>query len=520
MARQQVIDKERKRGDYTLFLDKLVWVIVFIALQISTLVYINIRLREQYFLFEGIMTLLSLVVVLYIINEPINPAYKLAWCISILLAPIFGGAFYLLLSVNRTRRMFRKEIRKSVLESKTYLTQSPELFDEITTNDKHALPHAKYIYNEANYPVYSNKEAKYLASGEEYFEVLMQELAKATQFIFLEFFIIQEGLFWNSVLDVLKQKVKEGVEVKIIYDDMGCLRTLPSDYSTELQSYGIQCHSFNPVSPTLSLRQNNRDHRKIIVIDGEVSFTGGINLADEYINNRNKINGHWKDNGIMLRGSCANNFTIMFLQFWQYLSKEEINYSQYLNTSSVTGADGFVQPYADNPLFTEIIAEHVYLNMIHRATKYIYITTPYLIIDNEMLTALSLAASSGIDVRIITPHIPDKKTVFMITRSFYEPLTKAGVKIYEYTPGFIHSKMMIVDDEYCAIGSINLDFRSLYLHFECATMLYFSSVIEDAKKDFLITIERSEEMSYEKCIATNKPYRFWLSLLRLYAPLL
>ena len=344
----------------------------------------------------------------------------------------------------------------------------------------------------------------------------------------MEFFIIHDGIFWNNVLTILKKKASDGLDVRIIYDDMGSLQTLPVDYFKQLRDLGIQCYCFNPVSATLSLRQNNRDHRKIVVIDGHTSFTGGVNLADEYINKRQKINGYWKDTGIMLKGPATWNFTVMFLQFWKHLSGEEINYDKFKypglpkdeNTEPGIVSDGYVQPYADNPLFSEIVAENVYLNMIHRATKYIYITTPYLIIDNEMITALTLAASSGVDVRIVTPHIPDKRTVFMITRSFYEPLTKAGVKIYEYTPGFIHSKMMIADDKYCAIGSINLDFRSLYLHFECASMLYYSSIVKDVKADILETIDESEEITYEHCLAMNKPYRLWLTLLRLYAPLL
>lgn len=528
MAKQQVIDKERKRGDYTLFLDKLIWVFIFVLLQVSFFIYAYFQLHEHYIFLESGMTILSILVVIYIINKPMNPAYKLAWCISILLAPIFGGAFYLLLSVNQTRRAFRRSVRDAVEESKQHLSQDPQILKEIDDINDHALLQAQYIYHQAKYPVYKNTQAKYFKDGELYYQELLQELAKAKHFIFLEFFIIHDGIFWNNVLTILKKKASDGLDVRIIYDDMGSLQTLPVDYFKQLRDLGIQCYCFNPVSATLSLRQNNRDHRKIVVIDGHTSFTGGVNLADEYINKRQKINGYWKDTGIMLKGPATWNFTVMFLQFWKHLSGEEINYDKFKypglpkdeNTEPGIVSDGYVQPYADNPLFSEIVAENVYLNMIHRATKYIYITTPYLIIDNEMITALTLAASSGVDVRIVTPHIPDKRTVFMITRSFYEPLTKAGVKIYEYTPGFIHSKMMIADDKYCAIGSINLDFRSLYLHFECASMLYYSSIVKDVKADILETIDESEEITYEHCLAMNKPYRLWLTLLRLYAPLL
>lgn len=526
MHKQHVIDNERKRGDYTLFMDKLVWIILLVLLQIGFFAFTVFQLREQYWGVQVALSIISLIVVLYIINQPINPAYKLAWCITILVIPVFGGFFYLLLSVNITRRKFRTSIRDAVAESKTHLEQDPSVLENIGKISRHAAPQAGYIYNLAKYPVYQNTSVQYFASGEELYITLLEELEKAEHFIFIEYFIIHDGIFWNSVLDILKKKARNGVEVKIIYDDMGSVRTLPPLYYEELRKFGIECYCFNPFSPTLSLRLNNRDHRKITVIDGHTSFTGGINLADEYINQRQKLAGYWKDSGVMLKGEATWNFTVMFLQLWQHVSKQPVDYEKYhvpyadFPAECKEHADGFVQPYADNPLFSEVVAENVYLNMIHRATKYIYITTPYLIVDNEMITALTLAAQSGIDVRIITPRVPDKKTVFMMTRSFYEPLTKAGVKIYEYVPGFIHSKMMVADDTYAVVGSINLDFRSLYLHFECATFLYHCKEINAIKDDILDAISVSEEITYESCLQMNKPYRLWLSLLRLYAPLL
>lgn len=526
MSRQNVIDKERKRGDYTMFMDKLVWVVVLMLLQVSFLVFAYIQLKEQYFHIQLVLTIISILVVLYIINRPINPAYKLAWSVTILLIPIFGGLFYLLLSVNNTRHKFRQSIRQAVEESKTHLVQDTTVLDEIQQISKHAVPQAAYIHNLAKYPVYKNTSTEYFPTGEALYIRLLEELEKAEHFIFMEYFIIHDGIFWNSVLDVLKKKARNGVDVKIIYDDMGSVRTLPANYYEELREYGIDCYCFNPFNPTLSLRLNNRDHRKITVIDGHTSFTGGINLADEYINQRQKLHGYWKDSGIMLKGEATWSFSVMFLQLWQHVTGQPVDYEKYHVKPSDfpqdcrKNTDGFVQPYADNPLFSEVVAENVYLNMIHRATRYVYITTPYLIVDNEMITALVLAAQSGIDVRIVTPRVPDKKTVFMMTRSFYEPLTKAGVKIYEYLPGFIHSKTMIVDDNYAIVGSINLDFRSLYLHFECAAFLYHCEEINAIKEDVLETISVSEEMTYESCLQMNKPYRLWLSLLRLYAPLL
>lgn len=526
MARQNVIDKERRHSEYTLFMDKLIWVAVLVLIQICFVIYFYLQLREKYLHLQNLFIVISVVVVLYIINRPINPSYKLAWSITILLFPIFGGLFYLLLSVNRTRRTFRNNIRTAVAESKTHLHQDETILEEIEEISKHAVPQASYIYNLAKYPVYKNTSVRYFPSGEALYDILLGELEKAEHFIFMEYFIIHDGIFWNSVLDILKKKVKEGVEVKIIYDDMGSVRTLPHNYYETLAGYGIECHCFNPFSPTLSLRLNNRDHRKITIIDGHTAFTGGINIADEYINQRQKLAGYWKDSGIMLKGEATWNFTVMFLQLWQYVSEQPLDYEKYhihpkdFPDEIKTQGDGYIQPYADNPLFSEVVAENVYLNMIHRATKYIYITTPYLIVDNEMISSLTLAAQSGVDVRIITPRVPDKKTVFMITRSFYEPLTKAGVKIYEYVPGFIHAKMMVADDNYAVVGSVNLDYRSLYLHFECAAFLYHCKEINAIKKDIQDTFAVSEEVTYENCLKMNKPYRLWLSLLRLYAPLL
>jgi len=526
MAKNSVIDKERKRGDYALFTEKILWVAILFIIQIAFIIFAYIQLQEKYIHLQTFLSTISLIVVFFIVNQPINPSYKLAWCITILMVPIFGGLFYLTFSINGTRLRFRKSIRTAVSESKTYLSQDNAVMSNLESVSDDAAPQAKYIYNLTKYPIYENTSIKYFASGEELYITFLEELEKATDFIFIEYFIIQNGIFWNTVLDILKKKVQEGVEVKIIYDDMGSVQTLPPNYYEELRTYGIECYCFNPFSATLSLRLNNRDHRKITVIDGHTSFTGGINLADEYINKRHKLNGYWKDNGIMLKGEATWNFTVMFLQLWQHVSGAPVDYKKYLVSPSDFPdecrheADGFVQPYADNPLFSEIVAENVYLNMIHRATRYIYITTPYLIVDNEMLTALTLAAHSGVDVRIITPGVPDKKPVFMMTRSFYEPLTKAGVKIYEYTPGFIHSKMMIADDQYAVVGSINLDYRSLYLHFECAAFLYHCREINEIKEDILETLSVSKEITYESCLQLNKPYRLWQSLLRLYAPLL
>ena len=339
----------------------------------------------------------------------------------------------------------------------------------------------------------------------------------------MEYFIIKQGEMWNSILEILKEKARTGVDVRLVYDDLGCAMYMPKRFIQEMAEYGIKAVPFNPVAPVINLRQNNRDHRKITVIDGYVGFTGGINLADEYINRTHPF-GHWKDTGVMLKGEGVWNLTLMFLQTWSMLTHEEDDYSLYYSDKYYEEAfetDGFVQPYGDTPVDDEIVGENIYLNMINKAKKYVYITTPYLIIDNEMFTALTLAAKSGIDVRIITPGIPDKKLVYMVTQSYYHHLIQAGVKVYQYEPGFIHAKTVVVDDVVATVGTVNFDYRSLYLHFECGVWMFNSSAILDIKEDYLATLEKCDEVTKEEIVnSMNGPKLFWQSLLRMVAPLL
>lgn len=326
---------------------------------------------------------------------------------------------------------------------------------------------------------------------------------------------------WDTILKILIAKVKEGVEVRLIYDGMGCMSTLPKNYDRILESLGIKTMIFNPFMPLATVIQNNRDHRKIVVIDGHTAFTGGVNLADEYINVYDKY-GHWKDSAIMIRGDAVMSFTMMFLETW-YISKPiDADIKAYLPSKDQSfriAGEGFCQPYADTPLDGEHVGELVYFDLINKAVDYIYITTPYLIPDNELVTALCFAAKSGVDVRIITPGIPDKKYVFTATRSFYGELLDSGVKIYEYTPGFIHQKTCVSDDSVAVVGSINLDYRSLYLHFECAALLYDSPAVIDVKRDFLDTMSRCEEITKEKYKKIKRRHALTMSVLRILSPL-
>ncbi|MDE7298387.1 MAG: cardiolipin synthase, partial [Lachnospiraceae bacterium] len=312
---------------------------------------------------------------------------------------------------------------------------------------------------------------------------------KAEKFIFMEYFIIAEGRMWDTILEILKEKAAAGVDVRLLYDDVGCLRLLPFQYYETIRGFGIKCEAFNPFVPFVSTVMNNRDHRKILVIDGETGFTGGINLADEYINEKERF-GYWKDTGIMLKGDAVWNLTVMFLQLWNALRPTDTDFDCFRPRARYE-TDGYVQPYGDSPLDFENVGENVYLNIINSAKDYVYIFTPYLISDSEMISALCLAAKRGVDVRIVTPHIPDKKFAFMLTQSYYEQLMDGGVKIFEFEPGFIHAKCFVSDDIVATVGTINLDYRSLYLHFECGVYLYRTSSVMDVKQDAIDTIARS-----------------------------
>jgi cardiolipin synthase len=326
---------------------------------------------------------------------------------------------------------------------------------------------------------------------------------------------------WNSILEILKQKAQSGVKVRVLYDDLGCFLKLPKDYDEQLRNMGIECQVFNRFKPVLTSMQNNRDHRKIAVIDGKTAFTGGINLADEYMNAIEKF-GHWKDASVLVRGKAAWSFTLMFLQMWELttgVDEDYVRYYPWLLSDCPVKAEGFVQPYADSPMDKENVGEHVYLQIINNAKHYLYVNTPYLIVDESMMSALCLAAKSGVDVRIVTPHKWDKRFVHMTTRSYYRELMSAGVRIYEYTPGFVHAKAFVVDDKIAGIGTVNLDYRSLFLHFECNAIFFKADIVDDVKSDYLATQNESREKT-ESDIKKGLLYRFGNNVLRLFAPLL
>lgn len=503
-----------------LLFSRLVITSVLILIQVLFFIFVIWKLSNYFIYITLICILLSFLILLYIMNKDESPSLKLPWILLILLFPIFGGMFYLMFAQNRFHKKDRERIIKIYQTKKKICLE--ENIKKLENIDYSFAGNAKYIAHRGMFPLYTNTETKYFKIGEEMYESLLDDLKKAEKFIFMEYFIIEDGKFWNSILDVLEEKAKEGIDVRVIFDDMGCILTLPNHYEKTLTSKGIKCTIFNEYKPILSIGHNNRDHRKITVIDGFIGYTGGINLADEYINAKVKY-GHWKDTAIRLYGEGVANLTDLFLTTWNYLNhkNEKLdNYTPYRYHKEEFKGEGFVQAFGDNPIDKEKISETVILNMIYSASKYIYINTPYLIVSYEILEALSIASKRGVDVKITTPHIPDKWYVHIMTQSHYKYLLKSGVKIYEYEPGFIHAKSFVIDDKVAMIGTINLDYRSLIHHFECGVYMYGTSSIKDMKEDYEKTLQKCIQIK-EKDIKRLPFYKRWTrNILQFFSPLL
>lgn len=456
--------------------------------------------------------------VIYIYNRNDNPSYKIVWISMILILPQVGGVLYLMFGGKKVSRELRRIIAVSNADTKGIMTLKKDLITKLKNENTEAAKQANYLMKYAGYPCSQNTQTTFIASGEEYYQYLLEEIKKAEKFIFLEYFILEEGKMWNDILDVLVEKVKQGVDVRLMYDDAGCIIKLPENYDEKLRTFGIKCKVFNPLRAKLVIQMNNRDHRKITVIDNKVGFSGGINLADEYMNEK-EVYGHWRDQGVMLKGEAVSNMTFMFLQFWDYGETDKSNYAMYLIPYKADN-DGYVTPFSDSPTDEESVGFSSHINIIHNAKDYIYIQTPYLILDNVMKEALELASKNGVDVRIMVPFIPDKKLVNQVTKSNYMTLLESGVRIYEYTPGFVHAKTIVSDDEFGVIGSINFDYRSYFLHFENGVWMYKSRAILDCKEDFVKTLEKCHEVTYEEYMKTNVLIRVMRSILNLFSPLL
>ena len=489
-----------------------------IVIQVAWLAALLLQLGNSLPAIQTVLRILSLVAILFVIKSDMNPSYKIGWILLIAVLPILGGLMYVFFGNKRPTKNMREMLRAQLEKSAEYLGTQESITGEL---DGGAAGLFKYLEGSAGYPTAKNTTVRYYRVGEEMYADLLPELEKAEKFIFLEYFIIRPGEMWDGVLEILKRKAAAGVDVRIIYDDMGCIDILPANYNATLEGWGIRTMAFNRFVPAVSLVMNNRDHRKITVIDGKVGFTGGINISDEYINAKERF-GHWKDTGLMLKGPGVFNLTLMFLEMWNAFNKDGDGYAEFIPDSFEecgSADDGYVLSFSDSPLDNESVGESVYTDMLYQAKDYIYITTPYLAIDSELQTALCMAAKRGVDVRMITPGIPDKKLVYRLTRSYYPTLLRAGVKIYEYTPGFIHAKSYVCDDKLCVVGTINMDYRSLYLHFECGTLIYNNPEVVRVKQDDLETMEKCRKVELSD-MKTNFLGELLDSFLRSIAPLL
>lgn len=498
-----------------IFLSRMVIFGVLIFLQVLWIGTMTSTLIDAYGWLRPLMLMISFVVVLWLVNKDENPAYKISWIILILVIPVFGGLLYLSIGNKKPSRVIRKNLQP-VLEDIEPVMKLPQ---EVSYDALDGVAYGLTYLSDLGYGTYTNTKTQYYSLGDYNYGDLLRDIQKAKHFVFMEYFIVAKGMMFETILKLLKKKVQEGVEVRFIYDDVGSLTTIPYHFEKQLEECGIKCVVFNPFVPLVSVAMNHRDHRKICVIDGYIGYSGGFNLADEYINAKVRF-GHWKDTGIRLEGDAVWNLTAMFLSTWNAYKHEDHTYTQFqphVYSQNQYKEDGYVVVYGDSPLDEERTGENIYINMIHQAKEEILIMTPYFIIDDTMMKALILACKKGVKVKIITPGIPDKKNVYKVTRSYYYSLIQEGVEFYEYTPGFLHAKVVLCDHCIATVGTINFDYRSLYLHFECNVLLYQSATIQDIEKDFQETLALSQKIDQKKSRRFRGIYE---AILRLFAPLM
>jgi len=468
----------------------------------------------------GVMIVFSVIMVTYLLNSKINPAAKITWLIVIMLLPVFGVLLFAYTQSDIGHRALKERMHQIISGTKEEIAQSPEVMEKFEKENKGAAALAHYVKRSGCHPVYEKTSVTYFPVGEDKFEELLKQLEAAEHFIFMEYFIVEEGMMWGRVLEILARKAAEGVEIRVMYDGFCEFALLPHDYPKRLKALGIKCKMFAPITPFVSTHYNYRDHRKILVIDGHTAFNGGVNLADEYINHVERF-GHWKDTAVMIKGEAVKSFTLMFLQMWN-VDEKTTEYERYLSYPAfpVESAKGYVIPYGDCPLDDDRVGERVYMDILNRATSYVHIMTPYLVLDEEMETALKFAAERGVEVILLLPGIPDKKIPYALAKGHYASLLESGVKIYEYTPGFVHAKVFVSDMREAVVGTINLDYRSLYHHFECATYLYDTDCIPDVEADFKRTLAKCRQVTKETVKKEKWTVKLIGCLMKVAAPLL
>lgn len=490
-----------------------------ILLEIFIIVYFPLG-RVTAYVAVALSFVVSIFAVVNLINKDANPEYKISWIVVILLLMPLGAALYFMFYTRRMSKCEARLMRGTIGELMEY-DLGTEGYKNLENKSHLAAGKARAIMAEdVLADVYENTDSMYFSTGESFIEALVSNLEAAQEFIFLEYFIIDEGIVWDKIHTILRRKVKEGCDVRLIFDDIGCMRTLPARYEQTLQSEGIRAYAFARVNPKISSVHHNRDHRKICVIDGRVAYTGGVNIADEYANLINRF-GYWKDGGIRLVGDAVFGFTKMFLSLWDFTSGSVSDYGKFLKRCENVKGEGYYVPFGSGPapIYKRPVGKNAFLNIINQSERYVYITTPYLIIDYDLTQSLCNAAMRGVDVRIVTPGVADKKIIKIMTKSSYPYLINAGVKIYEYTPGFMHEKSLICDDKYAVIGTINFDYRSLVHHFECAVWMYRTPAVLDAAGAFDATLAVSEPVTRKNSRLTFVEWLFRTGI-KIFSPLL
>lgn len=514
---------EEKRQQIPNSIGRAAFVALSVLLQVGWILGFSLYLTRYYAVIQLASSLLALLVVFTVYGRNMNSAFRLSWIILILLFPVLGTCLYLLFGQSVAVWPLRHRLRGADRALDPARQLEVESGRPVTDTLQAAAPdlagQVKYLQNTAGYPVYHNTEVRFYGDTNEALEAQQEALRSAQHFIFMEYHAIEDSTAWHSLEDILVERAAAGVDVRVFYDDVGSMGFISPPFAQRLRAHGIQCRVFNPLVPAMNIIMNNRDHRKITVVDGKIGFTGGYNLADEYFNLTHPY-GTWKDTGLRLEGDAVRGLTLIFLQMWGATQKEPIDPAPFLPpVQTICRSDAVVVPYADNPLDEEPVGENVYINLITHADQYVWLTTPYLIISDEMQRALTLAARRGVDVRIVTPGIPDKKMVYRVTRSHYARLAAHGVRIFEYTPGFIHAKQAVADDKAAVVGTINLDYRSLYLHFENACWFSGCEAVKDVQKDFVDLYAQSREVT-DQYKVRSVAVRGVDCLLRMFSPLM
>ena len=470
-------------------------------------------------IFGGTVILTSAIVV-YLLNSRVNPTAKITWLIILLILPVFGVLLFVYTQSDLGHRVLKEWANKMISDTRSCIRQDEAVAKRLAEENGGVAALAHYMGRSGSHPVYDKTAVTYFPLGEDKFEEMLGQLEAAEHFIFMEYFIVSEGVMWGRVLEILARKAAAGVDVRVMYDGTCEFALLPHDYPKRLRRLGIKCKIFAPASPFVSTHYNYRDHRKILVIDGHTAFNGGVNLSDEYINQKMKF-GHWKDTAVMVKGEAVKSFTLMFLQMWGMDGgKAEFDTFLAYPALPVQEAKGYVIPYGDRPLDEDQLGERVYMDILNRALKYVHIMTPYLILDGEMETALKFAAERGVEIVVLLPGIPDKRIPYALAKTHYASLLESGVKIFEYTPGFVHAKVFVSDDQEAVVGTINLDYRSLYHHFECATYMYGTDCVPKIEKDFQDTLLKCRQVTKETLRHEKWTMRLLGSLMKVAAPLL